>query len=359
MLPTSPTHTWERVARTRARAKGQRSVLIVRAVMRAAVKSGLDDDHVLRTAGLSPTSVAEAMSVLSLPTEDAFWRALGREARDAAFGLRAARCLDRGALNGVEYAMRTSATLGEALQTLERFARLLYRDRRFGVRQEPDGGVSVIYESPHVEPTGAMVADFALAAVVAICRDGARSAWSPRIVRLRHAPNVEPDRYRSFFDAPVLFEAEENAVVIDPEHLEIPMREADPVLRSVLERYLRTELEAIDPAQSLEDAVRAAIARALPEQNADLETIADRVGLSSRVLQKRLQLASTSFQELLDRVRESQAKRLLLQAHVSLAGTALELGYSDVTAFHRAFKRWTGLTPGEFRRRAGRESLEV
>ncbi len=334
-------------------------MLIVQAVMQAAAKSGLDDDHVLRAAGLAREHVRDPAIAVPLANEEALWSALGRETGDAGFGLRAARCVERGALHGVEYAMRTSATLGDALRMLQRFARLLHRDRRFALRQEATGGASLVYESPHDEHAAAMMTDFALALVVAICRDGARQAWSPSIVRFRHGPIVPADRYRSFLDAPVQFDAAENAVVLDGDGLEIPMREADPVLCSVLERYLRGELEAIDPAQSLEDAVRTAIARALPEQNADLDTVADRVGLSSRVLQKRLQQANTSFQELLDRVREAQAKRLLLQPRVSLAGTAIQLGYSDVTAFHRAFKRWTGLTPGEFRRRAGRDALEL
>lgn len=84
--------------------------------------------------------------------------------------------------------------------------------------------------------------------------------------------------------------------------------------------------------------------------------MAGRLGLSSRVLQKRLQTLGTSFQELLDGARETLAKRYLLEPTANLSATAVQLGYSDVTAFHRAFKRWTGLTPGEFRRRAGRDA---
>lgn len=327
--------------------------------MKAAAKSGLEDDELLREIGLTPAQVSDPNDVVPQPTEEALWRTLGRRTGDAALGLRLARGLERGALHGLEYAMRTSANVGEALRVLARFGRLLHRDRRYALRQELAGGASLVYESPHAELAAAMVADFALASVVAICRDGALASWAPSVVRLRHAPLVEADRYKRFFEAPVQFDSAENALVIDTDALEAPMREADPVLRSVLERYLCAELEAVDPAQSLEDSVRSAIVRALPEQNADLEAVATHVGLSSRVLQKRLQQSGTSFQELLDHVRESLAKRYLLQPRVSLAGTALQLGYSDVTAFHRAFKRWTGLTPGEFRRRAGRDgSLE-
>ncbi len=327
--------------------------------MNAAAKSGVDGTRLAREVGVTPERLASSIEPLPYTSEEALWRTLARHTDDSAFGLRAARSMERGALRGVEYAMRSSATVGDALGLLPRFSRLLHRERRYGVRHEVDGSATLVYESPHSVPVGSMITDFALALVVAICRDAAHPLWAPSMVCLRHRPSVELDRYRGFFQAPMQFDAPENALVIEPARLDAPMREADPILCTVLEQYLRSELEAIDPAQSLEDAVRSAIARALPEQNADLETIAERVSLSSRVLQKRLQQANTSFQELLDRVREGQAKRCLLQPRVSLAGTALELGYSDVTAFHRAFKRWTGLTPGEFRRRAGRESATV
>jgi AraC-like DNA-binding protein len=237
---------------------------------------------------------------------------------------------------------------------LERFSRLVSAERRFVLRQEPGERLVLVLDGGResTEPLGAV---FALAAIVALGRNAAGISWSPATVRFRHEALAELPRYEEFFEAPIAFAQSEDALVLGPDTCALPMREADPALLRVLEQYLRKELEALDPAQSLEDAVRTAIMRALPEQNADLETIASHVGLSSRVLQKRLQHAGTSFQEVLDRVRESLAKRYLVQPSFSLAATALALGYSDVTAFHRAFKRWTGVTPGDFRRRALRE----
>ena len=144
----------------------------------------------------------------------------------------------------------------------------------------------------------------------------------------------------------------ENVVEFEASVMATPMPGADAVLRGILERYLRADLDRLDPLRAFADRARAAIVRGLSEGNADLSHVAKALELSPRVLQKRLHEAGTSFQDLLDRVREEAARRYLVRPDITVAGTALLLGYSDVTAFHRAFKRWTGLTPGGFRRRA-------
>jgi AraC-like DNA-binding protein len=327
------------------------STLVAQALLRAAKKGGLDTNELLREVGVDPQRVNEPTETVPVAKEDALWRSVLARTDDPTFGLRAARALGRGALRGVEYAMRSSATLADALGLLERFSRLLHRSRFYYVRPESGGTVSLVYEAPSGEVPEAVVADFGLASIVLLLRDATGTDWSPRRVRLRHRGEGDPSAYRRVFRTTPEFDEPENSLELDAAVLATPMREPDPALRAVLERYLQTELETVDPARSLEEAVRAAIGRSLPEQESDLEAVAVQIGLSSRVLQKRLQQAGTSFQEVLDGVREAQAKRYLLQPSITLAGAALLLGYSDVTAFHRAFKRWTGVTPGDFRRK--------
>lgn len=329
------------------------STLIVQAVLEAAARRGIRREALLDAVGLDPQAVADPYALVPLAKEDALWREVLARTGDEAFGVKAATFLSRGAFRGLEYLVRSSQTLGEGLSALERFARLLHGLRLYALRHEADGGASLTYASPHTDRAADLTADFALAATLVICRDATGVDWVPRAVRLRRRAPPSDAAYRRVFRSTLAFEQPENALELGPELLAVPMRDADPTLSAVLEHYLESELTLLDPVRSLEDAVRAAIVRALPKQDATLEAVADDVGLSPRVLQKRLQAADTSFQEQLDRAREALAKRYLQQPGISLAGAALMLGYSDATAFHRAFKRWTGLTPGEFRRRAG------
>ncbi len=309
----------------------------------------------LRESGLDPDEVSRPDENLPPAQLDAFWRTLAARA-GSGFGLQAAELLPRGALRGPEYAFRVSATLDDGLRVLTRFSPLLQSEGGYDLRPDPGGGVSVLYTAPYGNGAERAAVSFALGAVLSIGRAATGVGWRPQLVRVQHPMGRRP-AYGAFFGAPVSFEQSENALLIPPETLALPMRDADPVLADLLLRYLTNELHARRPAQSLADAVRTAILTALPEQEAGLESVARRLGISSRVLQKRLQQAGTSFQELLDHARAAHAKRYLLQPTANLSAAAEQLGYSDVTAFHRAFKRWTGLTPGEFRRRAVRELL--
>lgn len=329
------------------------STLILQAVLRAAGRRGLDPDELLAKVGLDPNKVRDPYELVPIDREDALWREVYARTGDQAFGLEAAQAIDRGSFLALEYVVRTSQTLGEGLRVLERFARLLHGHRPYELRSEPDGSAVLAYRDSHDgDVHAALLCDFALAAVVLICRDATGVDWSPRRVRFRHEKPNHVRPYRALFRAPVEFGCDETAIELDPEVLSTPMTEADPALQAVLQHYLEADLETRDPSVTLEHAVRVAIGRSLPKQDAELDAVAEVLGVSPRVLQKRLQRVGTSFQEQLDRVRESLAKRYLVQPGISMAGTALLLGYSDATAFHRAFKRWTGLTPGDYRRRA-------
>jgi AraC-like DNA-binding protein len=334
------------------------STLIVHTVLEAAECAGLRREELLESIGLDASAVAEPSCSLSLAQQHALFREILVRTGDEAFGVRAAVGLRRGAFRGLEYVIRASRTLEEGLRALARFGRLLHGPRLLEVRSESNGGAAVTFAWPHGDRAADLIADFALASVLVLCRDATGTELSPRRVRFRRRPPGSDALHRGLFRSPLFFGEVENALELSPDVLSTRMKDADPMLRAVLEEYLTADLEALDPVRSLADTVRTAIVRALPEQDATLEAVARDVGLSPRVLQKRLQAAGTSFQEQLDVARETLAKRYLLQPEISLSGAALRLGYSDVTAFHRAFKRWTGLTPGDFRRRAGEGRLE-
>ena len=329
---------------------------IVQAVLRAARSAGLDPDALLRAVDLDPAAVAEPEARVPFEKEDALWREVYRRTGDHELGVRAAELLERGAFRGLEYAVRSSRDLREGLTVLERFARVLHGTRLYELHLDPSGAATLRYEAPHAEL--ALPTHFALAAIVVLGRDATGTTWRPREVRFAHAAPPTLAAFERVFQAPLRFDQRESAIDIGPEALEAPMREADPTLSAVLQSYLVEELGALDPLRSLEDAVHASICRSLPDQDATLERVAAEVGLSERVLQKRLKAAGTSFQEQLDQARVALARRYLAADDMTLAGAALLPGYSDVTAFHRAFKRWTGETPGDFRRRARHEGVE-
>jgi AraC-like DNA-binding protein len=138
-------------------------------------------------------------------------------------------------------------------------------------------------------------------------------------------------------------------LVIDRSMLELPIPTHDPILYDILLSHARTVLGEGPRSDGVVMRLRRAVEEGLRTREVDLHTLARKLHLSPRTLQRRLAEEGTSHQSLIDSVRREMALRLL-ESDVPIAEAAYLLGFSEASAFHRAFKRWTGQTPAEFRR---------
>ena len=127
------------------------------------------------------------------------------------------------------------------------------------------------------------------------------------------------------------------------------MRQRDPALRSVLEQHAAVLAARIPQEDGVTREVCRMLATRMAEGEMQIETVARALGASTRSLQRRLAKAGLSFQELLEHTRRDAASEYLSNSQLSIGEVAYLLGYSEPAAFHRAFKRWHGITPREFR----------
>jgi AraC-like DNA-binding protein len=182
----------------------------------------------------------------------------------------------------------------------------------------------------------------------------------PREVWLAHSPFHDPALYERHFGAPVRFSQPLNAILFDPRVLDEPIPRADALslryLESLAER-LSAERPPPNPA-TLAERVRSAISSCLQEGEVSQERAARRLALSARTLQRRLQEEGTSFSDLHDEVLAVTAKALLRAPGRMIHDVAFALGYAETSSFYRAFKRWTGVTPEEWRSAAAREARQ-
>lgn len=328
------------------------SLAFVNTLLRAAGRVGLDEDAVVTALGLERERKRDPDYLLSGDLEDALWREIVRRAPDRAVAVDMARALGRGAFGGVEYLARSSDTFGCALAKLIRFHHVLHGQAVFALEGAAGRVRGVRYESPHWQDPeiAAYTAEFALASVVVLGRDAVGSEWFPDSVEFTHAAPTDDRRHRALFGDRIHFAAKADRLLFDRGLVETPMRDADPVLASVLEGYLVRELHDLEAEPGIAEAVRRRISGSLPEGAPSLESIARSIGLSPRALQRRLLDEDTNFLELLEQVRRALARGYLFRQELSMPAIANLLGYSDASAFQRAFKRWTGMTPAEFRR---------
>jgi AraC-like DNA-binding protein len=199
----------------------------------------------------------------------------------------------------------------------------------------------------HVDCSTVAIYDAVLAAAASILRELCGEDWKPSEVLLQHPAPADPSAYRRYFRAPVRFGAEFAALRFPESWLEQPVPGADPARLA----HARAAARAASKATIVHLASRA-LRTLLLHGKGSGDDVAQALALHRRTLNRRLNAEGTTFQKVLDRVRFAVAKEMLEDSQASIQEIATSLGYSDYVSFTRAFKRWTGNTPGAWRKSA-------
>ncbi|MBH3341617.1 AraC family transcriptional regulator [Pseudomonas mendocina] len=173
---------------------------------------------------------------------------------------------------------------------------------------------------------------------------------SPTEVRFQHSAPADTSEHARIFRCPVLFDQPDNALIFPRRLLSVPLNQADAQVRGMLDAYADRLLAELNQGSSVLDRARLELARQLPEQGPDLESIAAALALSPRTLQRRLREGGLSFSQLVDETRQQLVLHYLRDPALELAEIAFLVGFSEPGSLARAFRRWTGTSPGEYRR---------
>lgn len=271
-----------------------------------------------------------------------------RHTGDEDLGLKAAQASEVGDYEVVEYAAASAPTWRAALEVAFRYCRLMNEAADFRL-EERDGTAYIVLQS--TVPLARPAKDFQTAALFV-----SSARWLPAgvgqvTVWFSHPEPESLEEYRrTFGDVEVRFGQSWDGFVFDAALLDLPMPQADPSLHRVLRQHADRLLEELAPGDSLIERVRADILATLKDASVGAETTAARLHMSRRTLTRQLGQHGTSFSELLEDVRRRLAVRYLQTTDHSVEDIAFLLGYSNAAPFVRAFKRWTGKAPLEFRR---------
>lgn len=253
------------------------------------------------------------------------------------------------------YAIMGSANLGEAIDRLLRYERIV---GELGRASRADDGDDVVlrWECPVPDPYARFLRDAALAGWVGLAR-GLLDApvTSPRVVYFEYPQPVaaEREQYEAFFACPVEFGAPFTGVRFPRDWLALPLRSADPALGGLMDEHAARLLADFPAGLNLVNEVRSAIYHGLAAGEPDIESVATGLGMGARALQARLRKAGLTFSDLVDDVRRSVAAVLVADERLTLVNVAFLLGFAEQSSFTRAFRRWYGTAPGEFRRKSG------
>lgn len=346
----------ESLAQRRTRgARATCSVRVIRPFARYLARIGRDCEAWLAPYGLAPGMLAErdrrlphahAMAVLS----DAV--AL---AGDPAIGLHAARCEEPGDFDVMEYAAANCASVGEALQLAARLLALMHDGISMELAVEPPLAAVRVRVRAGLEQVPAAI-EFLFASLLAYGSRSVGHPTRPRHVEFAHPGPADRGPYEEAFRE-VRFGAEAHTMWVNAAALALPHRASDRSLLQILTSHADGLLQQLATTEhSFADRTRAAITATL-STGAGAEQVARRLAVSLRTLHRRLAEERTSHGELVDEVRRTQAMIHLRGSQFSIGEISVLLGFAHPNGFHKAFKRWTRMTPAQYRGGAARVAV--
>lgn len=284
----------------------------------------------------------------------ALWDDVEQRTGDPGIGIHTAAALPIGHWDVVDYMIASSETLGEGFRKLVRYFPLISTAAAHVIHVGADE-VRILREYDRGTRPSRSGTELAVASIVLRFRDLASVPWAPESVSFEHEAAVPAAEYERVFGCPVLFGQPADAIVMRRQVFDIPMRQPEAELSRVLERHARLILAKLpSPTSSIVDRVRHSLASDLSAGPPALSRTAKRMGTSVRTLQRRLDEAGVAYRDLVEQTRERLARRYLDDPTIGLGEIAFLIGFADVSAFYKAFRRWTGQTPGAYRARTRR-----
>lgn len=266
-----------------------------------------------------------------------------------AFALHAGGAIERGDLGLFDLLAASAPTLLECMQLVARYVPLVHGGAVIEIEDVADRLVWKHRIAPGLA-TSAAANEYSIAALHKSAQRMLGFESAPLEIWMMHEPPPYHAYYREFFQAPVHFGCEFNAIVSPGASRNLPLAAADGTLLRVLRQYAEELLPRVPFAAPFAQRVREQV-RAQLERGATLSAVARALHISQSNLQRRLQQAGTSYTELVDHARRDQALVLLANLELNMSEIAFALGFAHRTAFHRAFQRWYGHSPSEHRRR--------
>jgi len=319
-------------------------------VWRLIERHDLAPEPLFRAAGIDPAIIHDPHGFIERRKSDALMQALAGRIADPAFGLQAARCWHPSNLGTLGYAWQSSSTLHAALKRLVRYWRIVIADVAVRLDESPEG-VEFVHTPPALDSASDGIrGDIAMAVIYDMCRTNYGGAFRPLRLAYRHPAPADARPYETFFGCPVAFGADANRLLIGRTEADHPLPTGNRDLAAVHDRILVEQLAGLDKANVVARFRVSLLERMTLGEFAE-EDIARDLHMSRRSLQRRLAEADASYQSLVDDTRRDMALRYIRDPAKSATDITFLLGYSQQSVFTRAFRRWTGMSPSEFRSR--------
>ncbi|MGE8497086.1 MAG: AraC family transcriptional regulator [Pseudomonas sp.] len=309
---------------------------------------GLDSAALCQAAGLDPSQLDDPNGRCPLSRTTRLWQLAVEASGDPALGLKTSQFVSPTTFHALGYALLASSSLREMFERIVRYHRVVSDALELVLHETPQA-YEFRFRVPPGSPVPAPEALDAFAAIyVRSCRNRLGRDFAPLAVHLQRPAPADPQPWQAVFRAPVHFGAEDNLLRFSRTAFEQRLDDGNPELAEHNERALERSLERLQPA-TWSSRVRACLAAQLPDGEPSAERVAQTLHLSLRSLQRHLADEGTGYESLLSETRHSLAVQHMRDPRCSISEIAYLLGFADTSSFSRAFKRWTGQAPSQYR----------
>ena len=256
------------------------------------------------------------------------------------------RCDDYGIFG---LAWKSAVNLRGSYQRAERYAQVLTNVSTYQVVDVDQGALMHLHREGERRLGMRLSNEATIASVTSISRQVASVPFNPSAVFFKHPAPDDISDHKAYFGCPVHFGSDKDALLVSKEALETPNKLGDATISGFFDTHLKEEVSQLEDKTSLSYQVCAIISRSLSEGIPKISDVAGQLAMSGRTLQRKLSEQHHTFQALVDESRRQLAKYLVRETEHNFSEIAFMCGFSDQSAFNRAFKRWSGQTPRSYR----------
>jgi len=310
---------------------------------------GVNPSTLLGQAGLGLSEVADPFGRISYAATLALIERAATVLGDASYGLRLGAAQDARDSGMLGFLMLNSPTLLDALSNMQRYFRVIGEGEDIEIERTAMQVALRFRETDKALRGLRHNSEYIAAIIVRACRDMTKKRISPVRVEFMHRRPNDEVAYAAYLGCTVRFRADWDALVYDIGTMQLPVIGADSALLKVLEQACQKILGPMPKKQDIVHDVREVVIDRLAKGTLQFERVAAELNMSRRTLERRLADKGVTFSALLEDIRSGLAKRYLSGTDLRLDQIAYLTGYSEPAALVRAFRRWTGMTPMQFK----------
>lgn len=311
-------------------------------------EEGVSVGQALTGTGLSLSILNKPEQHVSLSQELMFLRNLRKASGDPAVGLKVGSCYQLTLFGIYGYALMSAATVIDALKLAYEFVELSFAFYDHSMSFRGDHVVMCMGSNDYSAEDSAMLNEREMIATLMILRGLMGDNFRLYSASLRNAPQTSMSEYEKYFECPVIFNAQENALTFSADLLKTPILQCDSDTASLcIDRCERLKARLTEE-YNIEDEVRELILLR-PGYFPTIDELAGKLNMSGRTLRRKLTVHGIGYQKILDDLRYQLSREYLCSTNIRVDQMSILLGYSDPAHFSHAFRRWSGLAPSEFR----------